>query len=160
MEHLRKVLYKDCSFHPDLSTNMAAMDDSCFWLADTLKIFFSEIAWPKWFIFGMEYLWKVLYKVSSFHPDRTKNMAAMDDSCFWLAATFKIFSSETAWPNGLIFSMEHLWKVLYKVSSFHPDWTKNMVAMDDSCFWLTGTLKIFSSETASPNGLIFCMEHL
>ena len=32
---------------------MAAMDDSCFGLADTLAIFFSETAQPKRFIFDI-----------------------------------------------------------------------------------------------------------
>ena len=71
-----------------------------------------------------------------FIPIRQKKI-----SCFWLADTLKIFSFETAWPNGLIFGMEHVWKVLYKYISLRPDLSTNMASMDNYCFWSADTLK-------------------
>ena len=63
-----------------------------------------------------------------------------------------IFSSETTWPNGTKLGSNHLCKVLYKVSPFRSIWPINMAANNNSFFWLANVKKIFSSETAWPNG--------
>jgi hypothetical protein len=40
-------------------------------------------------------------------------MAAKGNSCFGLANVKKIFSSETAWPNGAKLGRKHLCKILF-----------------------------------------------
>jgi hypothetical protein len=62
---------------------------------------------------------------------------------FMVGRFLKIFTSETALPNtvSVKFYRKHLWKVLYKISSFHTGWTKSMVTTGNSCFGLAEILK-------------------
>ena len=109
--HLCKVLYKVSPFRSVPPTNMAAKGNSCFWLANVKKIFSSETAWPNGAKLGRKHLSKILYKTSSFGSIRPTNMATKINSFFWLANVIKIFSSETAWPNGAKLGRKHLCKV-------------------------------------------------
>ena len=94
-----------------------------------ILIYSSETTGPNGTKLGRKHLYKVLYKISSFRPISPTNMAAKDNSCFWLANVKKIFSSETVWPNGAKLGRKHLCKILYKTSSFISIRPTNMAAV-------------------------------
>jgi hypothetical protein len=118
------------------------------------KIFSSETAWQNGANLGRKHLCKILYKASSFGSIRPTNMAVKISSffsspdpkghvryCHHLASvvcplTFHIliYSSETNGPNGTKLGRKHLYKFLYKVSSFRPIPPTNMATKDNSCF--------------------------
>ena len=94
-----------------------------------ILIYSSETTGPNGTKLGRKHLYKVLYKVSSFRPIPPTNMAVKGNSCFWLANVKKIFSSETAWPNGAKLGRKHLCKILYKTSSFGSIRPTNMALL-------------------------------
>ena len=106
------------------------------------KIFSSETAWQNGAKLGRKHLCKILYKASSFGSIRPTNMAAKINSFFWLANIKKIFSSETACPNGAKLGRKHLCKVLYYSKMV------NLISVE-LCTQLMHHMKIYKKESCS-----------
>ena len=101
-KHPWKVLYIDCSFSSDLLTNMVAIGNSCFWLADLKK---SSSLKPLGqmnqnlvgSIYGMSSI-----KIAHFIAIRLSNVATTGNFCFWLVDFLKnllLWNSLTKWTE-------------------------------------------------------------
>ena len=88
-------------FIPIGQKNMIAMSNSCFWLAEILKILschgqllfligwnLDNLMWNYeawWIVTCMNDVWKILYKITIFRSDHATNMTAIGSSCLRLA---------------------------------------------------------------------------
>ena len=84
----------DHEWWPRLPSNMAVAASQTWKLVkkiskkqktiEQIRFFSSETVWPNEPKLGRKHLWKVLCYDFSFRPDPFTNMAATDNSCFWL----------------------------------------------------------------------------
>ena len=134
-KHLWKVLYNDCSFHPDPLTNMATTGNSCLWLYAFYKkkknLFFCGK--------GVN---------SNLNIDICKIQLAMN----WITDKY---ASKTPQPNELKLGRKHLWKDLYNDCSFRPDPLTNMATTDNSCLHISADLLQKEDKIWARNNIFF-----
>ena len=80
----RSSLYEYYSFRLDPLTNMATIDNSCFWSVEIKKIFYSETRRHNELLLCRNDVWEILCKISIFRANCKTNMATIGSYCFWL----------------------------------------------------------------------------